>query len=92
VILRLPCYSEGMEKSSPGGILIGDSLQLAEALRFVRTLAGLSQRALAARSGFRQAQIGDWENHIRSPQIDSLTRLADSLGYDVMLVPRKDGS
>lgn len=64
--------------------------QVSGALRFMRQMAGHSQRKLGDLTGFRQAQIGGWETEERCPNVGSLIRLADALGYDLVLKPRED--
>lgn len=71
-------------------IHIGKPEQVAGALQFMRSTAGLSQRKLATMTGFSQAQIGGWELQDRCPNVSSLLRLANALGYDLALVPRED--
>jgi transcriptional regulator with XRE-family HTH domain len=61
-----------------------------EAIVFARHLAGLTQRQLAAKAGFRQAQIAAWEVGAGRPNVASTVRLFDALGYQLALVP-KDG-
>jgi len=63
--------------------------QTAGALAFMRATGGLTQRGLAAVSGFRQAQISLWEINARTPNVASLIRLADALGYDLALILRE---
>jgi transcriptional regulator with XRE-family HTH domain len=63
--------------------------QVAGALKFMRETGGLSQRKLASLTGFQQAQIGGWELQDRCPNVSSLLRLADALGYDLALIPRE---
>jgi transcriptional regulator with XRE-family HTH domain len=60
------------------------------AVAFMRNIAGLTQRQLAARTGFNQAQIAAWEAGHGRPNVASLLRVADVLGYDLALVPRED--
>lgn len=61
-------------------------------LREARAEAGLSQRALAARSGIAQSEIARIENGRQEPSHDRLLRLVRSAGFDlrVALVPRDD--
>ena len=59
-------------------------------LRAARAESGLSQRALAARSGIAQSEIARIENGRQEPSYDRLLRLVRSAGLDlrVALVPR----
>ena len=61
-------------------------------LRAARREAGLSQRALAARSGIAQSEIARIENGRQEPSYDRLLRLVRSAGLDlrVRLVLRDD--
>lgn len=62
--------------------------QFSGAVRFLRGLAGLTQRQLAAEGHFQQVQITWWETDERRPNLASLIRLANALGYDLALIPR----
>jgi transcriptional regulator with XRE-family HTH domain len=53
-----------------------------------RHAGGLSQRALAAKTGLPQVHISAIETGKVSPRIDTLLDLARVLGFDLMLVPR----
>jgi transcriptional regulator with XRE-family HTH domain len=58
-------------------------------LKRARLTAGLSQRALAERSGVTQSHISQIENGSTEPGLSSLIDLARSLDMEVMLIPRK---
>lgn len=60
------------------------------ALADLRRSNGTTQRQLAAAAGTRQTQISNFELGATRPNIESLIRLADALGYDLALVPRTD--
>ena len=51
-------------------------------LREVREAASLSQEELGFRSGLHRTEVGMLERGIRLPRIDTLNRLAGSLGVD----------
>ena len=53
-------------------------------LRELRTAAGLSQRALAARVGTSCAAISNLEAGNNAPTLGTLVRLADALGCGVV--------
>ena len=53
-----------------------------------RAAHGLSQPALAERSGLQQAEISRIETGASNPTADTLLRLANSLDLDVVLAPR----
>lgn len=61
-------------------------------LREARAQAGLSQRALAARSGVAQSEIARIENGKQEPSFDRVLRLVRSAGFDlkIELAPRDD--
>jgi transcriptional regulator with XRE-family HTH domain len=52
-------------------------------LREARAQAGLSQRALAARSGVAQSEIARIENGRQEPSFDRLVHLVRSAGFDL---------
>jgi len=58
-------------------------------LKQARIIAGLSQRALAQRSGLTQSHISQIENGATEPGLSSLIDLTRALDLEVMLVPRK---
>lgn len=64
--------------------------QIHAALTAMREHAGLGQGALARRAGFRPSQTSSWEGCIRRPNLETLIRIADVCGYDVVLKPRED--
>ncbi len=61
-------------------------------LREARAQAGLSQRALAARSGVAQSEIARIETGRQEPSFARLLQLVHGAGFDlkVELVPRDD--
>jgi transcriptional regulator with XRE-family HTH domain len=56
---------------------------LGAALRSARTQAGLTQRALAARSGVSVRQLGAIERAQTDPTYETLLKLADALGVSL---------
>ena len=54
-------------------------------LRYARARAGLSQRALAERSGLAQPAIARIESGRSTPRFDSLERLLSACGFRVEL-------
>ncbi len=58
-------------------------------LKQARADQGLSQRALAQRSGLTQGHISQIENGSTEPGLSSLIDLARALDLEVMLIPRK---
>jgi transcriptional regulator with XRE-family HTH domain len=68
------------------------SYQSEEIIREVqgqRVKAGLSQRALAARSGLTQAHISQIETGRLEPGLSSFIQMARALDLEVVLVPKK---
>lgn len=63
-------------------------MDIATALKTARTRKGLSQRALAERTGVAQAQISKIERGMVDLRLSSLVELARSLDLELMLIPR----
>jgi predicted transcriptional regulator len=59
----------------------------ARALRWARRRAGLSQRALAERSGVPQSTIGRIEAGTVDPRVGTLRRLLRACGFDLEVEP-----
>ncbi len=62
-------------------------MKAARLLRYARRHAGLSQRALAERSGIPQPAIARIERGIVSPRLDTLDRLLTATGFSLELAP-----
>lgn len=59
-----------------------------ERLRAVRIQRGLSQSELAKRAGLAQSAISQFERGLDTPRLQTLSRLAVSLGISaVLLIP-----
>lgn len=58
--------------------------RFAERLRIERTARGLSQEELAALAGLHRTYIGSVERSERNVSIDSMERLAQAIGLDVV--------
>lgn len=56
---------------------------LGEALREQRELVGLSQSALAKKTGIPQQTISAWENDTNIPSIEMCIKLADFYGISL---------
>jgi transcriptional regulator with XRE-family HTH domain len=65
------------------------SEDLIREIRDRRTDAGVSQRALAARSGLTQAHISQIETGTLEPGLSSFIDVARALDLEIMLVPKK---
>ncbi len=61
---------------------------LAAALKSARRAAGLSQRALGARTGLPQGHVSRIEAGAVDPRLTSFVELARALGLEPVLVPR----
>jgi len=56
-----------------------------------REKSGLSQRELARLSGVKQPAIARMESMRATPQIDTLLKVLNPLGYTIEIVPLKNG-
>jgi transcriptional regulator with XRE-family HTH domain len=65
------------------------SEDLIREIRDRRADVGISQRALAARSGLTQAHISQIETGALEPGLSSFIDMARALGLEIMLVPKK---
>lgn len=63
-----------------------DTVKSAALLREARLRAGLSQVALAERSGKDRVQIGRWEAGQVAPSLDTLVDLVRACGFDLSLM------
>jgi transcriptional regulator with XRE-family HTH domain len=63
-----------------------DTVKSAALLREARLRAGLSQVALAERSGKDRVQIGRWEAGQVAPSLDTLIELVRACGFDLPLI------
>ncbi|MGI9184910.1 MAG: helix-turn-helix transcriptional regulator [Solirubrobacteraceae bacterium] len=62
-----------------------DTVKSAALLREARLRAGLSQIALADRTGKDRVQIGRWEAGAVAPSLDTLVELVRACGFDLPL-------
>ena len=63
-------------------------MKAARALRWARLTAGLSQRALADRSGVPQSTVGRIEAGAIDPRVGTLSRLLRACGFDLDVTER----
>lgn len=63
-------------------------MDAAQALRHARASAGLSQRALARRSGMAQPAIARIESERVIPGVDTLAHLLAECGFELATTPR----
>lgn len=73
-----------------GAIRLTDTDQVRQAVNDLRIMFGLTQRALARDSGYYQGQLSSWLSGRTKPDVASVIRLANALGYDLALVPKED--
>lgn len=66
-------------------LMRADVLRSANLLREARMRAGLSQVALAERSGKDRVQIGRYESGTVAPSVDTLGDLVRACGFDLSL-------
>ncbi len=57
------------------------------AISEARSAAGLTQAQLAQRTGTSQATISAYENGVKQPSLDTVTRLLDALDARLTVVP-----
>lgn len=50
---------------------------------------GITQRELAKISGVSESSISKYANGVKIPKITSVVKLADALGFDLVLVRRE---
>lgn len=55
-----------------------------------RKSAGLSQKQLGEKLGLSASMIGQWENDLRNPKMETLERIADALGVPLSEICSKD--
>ncbi|MGM9879079.1 MAG: helix-turn-helix domain-containing protein [Bacilli bacterium] len=53
----------------------------------LRKEKGLTQKSLAELSGVIREKIAKIENHLNSPQINSLIKILEPIGYTIKIVP-----
>ena len=63
-------------------------MKAARALRYARARAGLSQRALAEKTGIPQSTIGRIEADLVDPRVGTLSRLLRACNFDLEVEPR----
>lgn len=54
-------------------------------IRLLREQAGLTQAVLAERAGTSQPTIAAYESGMKSPTLETLSRIADSLGFELAI-------
>lgn len=72
-------------------ITIRSSEQIAEAIKRIRKLNGMSQMELAKKSGLTQATISRFENNSKKAEIGTLILIFAALNTDLVIAPRSKG-
>lgn len=76
-----PDFKSAWDSSREEYRILGELLEL-------RKQSGLSQSALAKKSGLKQQAISGLENHENSPTLKTICAILDSVGYQIRLVPK----
>lgn len=58
-------------------------MTLGKKIREIRKDVGLTQAALGEKIGVSGAMIGQWENDLRNPKLDTIVRIADALDMSI---------
>ena len=61
----------------------GDDMYLAQNLKYLREKRGVNQKDLSLSLGLSQAAVGNWESGSRTPDIETIIKLAQF--FDVTL-------
>lgn len=56
---------------------------LAQDLKFMRRMTGMTQKEVAEQLGIRRQTITNYENGVRTPDIRILVAMVDLYGYDI---------
>ena len=75
-------FGDRIKKASPSRIALAK-------LKVARQREGLSLGEIAARTGIDRGNLSKLENNVDNVELDTLARLADALGYDVVVDLRK---
>ena len=69
---------------------MGDVMTTGQRIQQARKKAGLSQKQLGGKLGLSASMIGQWENDLRNPKMETLERIADALGVPLSEICSKD--
>lgn len=61
-------------------VLWGDIVTTGERIKEARKKAGMTQKELAEKLGIPYQGVGQWENGLRNPKIETLIKIANALG------------
>lgn len=70
-------------------IRIDTTADLANTLRLLRKLAGITQTAVGYELGTTPQRIGDYEHGRLNPSVRTLLRHLATLGYELAIVPKE---
>ncbi len=73
-----------IKKASPARVALAK-------LKLARLREGLSLGEIAERTGIDRGNLSKLENNVDNVELNTLTRLADAIGYDVVVDIRKRG-
>lgn len=82
---------EKVTKDLFNSIAIRSPEQIAEAIKRIRKLNGMSQVDLAKKSGLTQATISRFENNSKKAEIGTLILIFTALNTDLIISPRSSG-
>ena len=61
-----------------------NKMAIGENIRFYRQKLGVSQKELGEKlGGISQQQIGQWENNVKNPKVETQIKIAAALGVPV---------
>ena len=63
-----------------------NTILLGQKIRQIRISQGLSQEELALRAGMNPAHLGHIERGLKSPTIDTISKIADALNVELSLL------
>lgn len=81
-----------MDSERIAAILSDNEKSLIGSMVKIRTEQGLSQARLAGLCGVKQPVIARMEKSVHSPQISSLLKVLEPMGYTLKIVPMEDGT
>ena len=62
---------------------------LIQQLARARTQRGITQKDLASRALITGQSLTGWETGAHDPRLSSISDIADALGYDIVLAPKR---
>ncbi|WP_062114019.1 helix-turn-helix transcriptional regulator [Aureimonas sp. AU40] len=77
---------------APDSVNLVRQIDALHALTIVRIERGMSSRSLCELANLSSNSIAEWRRGRRAPQLSNFIRLAQTLGYEVVLVDGKDAA